>query len=129
MKSMATLTEKAPSEVLLVEDEAVVALDLQFMLEDLGMEVWGPCATVRAGLDLVRERLPGAAILDVMLADGEVYELADHLHKAGVPLLFHSGHAEANQLRERYPGAAVCPKPALPSEIEAKLANWFIPSE
>ncbi|MBC7147064.1 MAG: response regulator [Thioclava marina] len=115
-------------EVLLAEDEAVVALDLQFMLEDMGATVRGPCATVQAGLELVAERLPDIAILDVMLADGEVYELADKLHDAKVPILFHSGHADAHHLTARYPGAAICPKPAMPSEIEAKVSHLLAQS-
>ncbi|KFE33629.1 response regulator [Thioclava atlantica] len=109
--------------VLLAEDEAVVALDLSCMLEDMGVCVLGPCATVAAGLDIVAETVPDIAILDVMLADGEVYELADRLHDARVPILFHSGHADAVHLTSRYPGSAICPKPALPAEIEAHISR------
>ncbi|KEO55505.1 response regulator [Thioclava indica] len=108
-------------KVLIAEDEAIVALDLQMMIEDLGARVLGPCATMRAAMTQIAQDLPDAAVLDVMLADGEVYELADRLRDAGVALVFHSGHADPAELLERYPEASVCPKPAYPSEIEAKL--------
>nr|WP_311136182.1 MULTISPECIES: response regulator [Pseudooceanicola] len=103
----------------MVEDEAIVALDLQFIVEDMGLEVMGPCATVRAGLRAVGAALPSVAILDVKLPDGEVFELADRLHADRVPLIFHSGHADAKALSKRYPGAAFCPKPTTPRQIES----------
>jgi len=108
-------------KVLIAEDEAVVALDLQLMFEDFGALVLGPCATLRAAMSQIAQELPDAAVLDVMLADGEVYALADRLRDAGVRLVFHSGHANPDELLERYPGAVICPKPAHPAEIEAKL--------
>lgn len=104
--------------VLVVEDEAIVALDLQFTLEDMGLAVIGPCPSVASGFSAVARRRPDVAILDVQLTDGEVYDLADALHAAKVPIVFHSGHAESGALARRYPGARICPKPSSPQEIE-----------
>ena len=118
-----TGSEGKRCKVLVAEDEAVVALDLQMMIEDWGARVLGPCATTRAAMRKIAQDLPDAAVLDVMLADGEVYELADRLRDAGVALVFHSGHADPAELLARYPEASVCPKPAYPSEIEAKLES------
>lgn len=114
-------------EVLVVEDEAIVALDLQFILEDLGLAVIGPCPSVASGFSAVKSRRPAIAILDVQLTDGEVYALADALHKAKVPMIFHSGHAESSALAERYPGAHFCPKPSSAQDIE-RCVSAVIPS-
>lgn len=104
--------------VLVVEDEAIVALDLQFILEDMGLAVIGPCPSLASGFSAVSGCKPDIAILDVQLTDGEVYALADLLHKAQVPMIFHSGHAESGALSSRYPGAHFCPKPSSAQDIE-----------
>ncbi len=103
--------------VLVVEDEFFVALDIQDMVEELGLQFDGPYATVTEALEVLEDRLPDCAILDVQLKDGEVYPAADRLMARNVPIIFHSGHADATHLTERYPGAAVCGKPCSPGSL------------
>lgn len=109
--------------VLLVEDELFIALDLQGTIEDTGFRVVGPCGTIaeaRAAIDAAGGAF-AAAVLDVRLADGTVFPIADTLHAAGVPLIFHSGHADENELWRRYPAAMVCPKPSAPADLASAL--------
>lgn len=97
--------------VLIMEDEFIVALDLSDMVEDLGFKVDGPFATLAEGVRAIADRPPDAAILDVQLADSEVFPLADRLIELGVPIIFHSGHADARGLLARYPTACSAAKP------------------
>lgn len=101
-----------------MEDEFIVALDLSGMAEDLGFSVTGPFATLAEGVEAIAAHLPDAAILDVQLADGEVFPLADLLMQRGVPIIFHSGHADNGRLLARYPEARSAGKPC-PSEVIA----------
>ncbi|WP_235528189.1 response regulator [Sphingomonas sp. Leaf231] len=117
------MTDPDADDVLLVEDELFIALDLQETIEEAGFRVVGPCATIaeaHAEIDRGAARF-AVAVLDVRLADGTVFPAADRLHAAGVPLLFHSGHADDVALRERYPSATVCPKPSAPDVLAAAL--------
>lgn len=110
--------------ILLVEDEFFVALDIQNIIEDGGYEVDGPYVSVEevlAHLDGDRPDL-ACAILDVRLRDGEVFPAAERLREAGVPLIFHSGHADEQALQNRYPGSAVCGKPCSPSLLRRTLS-------
>lgn len=109
--------------VLLVEDELFIALDVQATIEAAGFEVEGPCMTLVEAQEAVERRNAAfaAAVLDVRLADGTVFEAADRLHAAGVPLIFHSGHADDADLRRRYPHATVCPKPSAPDTLSAAI--------
>jgi hypothetical protein len=50
-----------------------------------------------------------------------VFPAADVLRDAGVPLIFHSGHADENQLKTRYPEAQVYSKPCSPSRLREAL--------
>ena len=97
------------SRVLLAEDEFVIAFALQTDLEEVGADV---CVvdSIADGLPRVGEAFD-AAVLDVRLADGDVYPLADALFARGVPIIFHSAHADVETLTRRYPGATVLRKP------------------
>ena len=107
--------------ILIMEDEFIVALDLSDMATDLGFEVTGPFATLAEGVSAVHRSPPDAAILDVQLADGEVFPLADELVRLGVPIIFHSGHADGQLLHSRYPGARSAGKPCSPDLIARYL--------
>ncbi|MFC3175396.1 response regulator [Novosphingobium bradum] len=123
--------DQAPGSpcVLIMEDEFIVALDLSGMAEDLGFRVDGPFATLAEGTSAVAVHCPDAAILDVQLADGEVFPLADLLMQLGVPIIFHSGHADSGHLLARYPSSRSAGKPC-PAEIIAQhlvQATWSGP--
>ncbi|WP_343527095.1 response regulator [Sphingomonas sp.] len=110
--------------ILLAEDEFFVALDLQNIIEDGGYAVDGPYVSVEDVLAHLDDHQPelACAILDVRLRDGEVFPAAERLHEAGVPLIFHSGHADEQVLQSRYPGSRVCGKPCSPSQLRRTLS-------
>ena len=109
--------------VLIMEDEFLVALDLSDMTQDLGFVVEGPFATLTEGIRAIQQHRPDVAILDVQLADGEVYPLADLLMQQGVPIIFHSGHADAHGLMARYPGSRSAGKPCAAELIASYLVQ------
>jgi len=109
--------------VLIMEDEFIVALDLSDTTEDLGFQVEGPYATLTEGQRAIGLNRPDAAILDVQLADGEIYPLADILMQLGVPIIFHSGHADASNLLKRYPNARNASKPCSSQLIASFLCQ------
>jgi len=112
---------KSP-RVLIMEDEFIVALDLSDMTQELGFKVEGPFATLAEGQKAISQCVPDAAILDVQLADGEVFPLADQLMQMGVPIIFHSGHADSSVLLSRYPNARSASKPCA-AEL---IANYLV---
>lgn len=76
--------------ILIVEDEALVAMELRFVLEDLGHEVVDICATARSALNTVRETEIDLALVDIHLSDGATgIELGRRLgQEMGVSVLF-----------------------------------------
>ena len=113
----------AGRRVLLVEDEVIVALELAMELEDRGAEVIGPAHDLASAVDLAGADGIDAAILDVDLRGEEVYPVAERLMAAGVPFVFHTGHGDRAELRERFDGALVCTKPTLSEELVAVVAT------
>ena len=62
--------------VLVLEDEALIALNLQDELQDAGYEVAGPFTTCAAALEWLQTETPDTAILDAALKDGPCREIA-----------------------------------------------------
>ena len=114
---MADNTPHERPKVLVVEDEFIIALDLSETVKDLGYELEGPFAGNKDAFEAIEDAMPDLAILDVFTADGEVYPLADKLSKAGVPIIFHSGHVPPEEVRNRYPEAQACAKPCPPNQL------------
>lgn len=79
--------------VLVVEDEALVALALHHLLDDCGCHVLGPVPTVRDALLLLDREQPDVALLDVNLRGELVTPVAERLKSAGVPVVLVTGCA------------------------------------
>jgi DNA-binding response OmpR family regulator len=84
--------------ILVLEDEALIALNLQDELQDSGYEVAGPFTDCSAALDWLRTATPDMAILDATLNDGPCHSVAAELSRREVPFLIYSGHKEDQQL-------------------------------
>lgn len=78
------------ARILIIEDEALVAMELRFVLEDLGHDVLGVAATAKAARDLVRENEVDLALVDIHLSDGATgIDLGRELgQEMGVSVLF-----------------------------------------
>ncbi len=86
--------------VLVVEDEPIIALNIQTVLLDLGYRPVGPAASINEATTLLEQRKFDAAILDVTLPDGESYSLAESLVERGIPVVFATGrHIEISSPR------------------------------
>jgi CheY-like chemotaxis protein len=115
--------EVARPKVLVVEDEFIVAFDLAETVRDEGFMLAGPYAHGEEALERLDNDHPDCAILDVKLADGDVYSLADELTERGIPILFHSGHEVPRDLLARYPYAKACSKPCPPNQLLNSLRD------
>lgn len=109
--------------VLLVEDEFIIALDLAETVRDLGFIVDGPHSGKTTAFVAIEADMPDFAILDIYSDEGEVYPLADALTKAGVPIIFHSGHVQPEEVHERYPLAQAASKPCPPDKLISMMQD------
>lgn len=107
--------------VLVVEDEALIAMELCAALTGLGWEVVGPVATIEEA-DCAIADCPhlDAAVLDVNLAGVLVYPIADQLRARGVPFVFCTGYQHLDH-HEQYGGCTVVRKPVNVRVLAAEL--------
>lgn len=107
--------------VLLVEDEALVAMLLETILEEMGCVAVGPAATVEDGLAMVADPAPlDAALLDVNVAGQLVFPIAEALKARGVPFVFSTGYSEGG-MPEAWRGHATIHKPFTEDAIREAL--------
>jgi DNA-binding response OmpR family regulator len=83
--------------VLIVEDEFMIAMDLQLMLEAHGWNVIGPVGTVREALAILGDQLPSVALLDVNLGDELITPVAEFLPGQAVPFAIASAYERPEQ--------------------------------
>ena len=78
--------------VLVVEDEFLIAMDLELLLRRHGWRVLGPAATVNEALRLLQSETPDVALLDINLRGELVTPVAEELRARGVPFLLASAY-------------------------------------
>ena len=105
--------------VLVVEDGWQVADALRLSLEKLGMLVAGPVGTTEAARQLVRERCPDVALVDINLKGEMAYALMEWLHKRGIRIVVISGYPDLPQALEGF--AATLHKPFTATALQATL--------
>lgn len=106
--------------VLVVEDEALIALDLAMTIEEMGASVCGPYGCPKRAAAAAEQA--DAAILDVDLRGGTVLAVADRLRAAGKPFAFHTGRSDLTSLRSRYGrDVPILRKPSRASEVRDAL--------
>ena len=104
MNPSAGKAELGGLEVLIAEDEFIIALELAQSVEAHGGAVLGPVATVSEGLALLQGSRPDLAFLDMQLRDGFVTPLAAALRRLKVPFALVTGYRgeETERLPLRY---------------------------
>jgi CheY-like chemotaxis protein len=108
--------------VLVVEDDFIVAYDMQMMLEEQGARVLGPATSLAEAQELLAKERPTAAVLDVNLAGEYVFPLADELRAKEVPFVFATAYADNERIfPEAARGAPRLSKPVLPNVLIAQL--------
>lgn len=113
----------AGTRILIVEDEAAIAFDLQAILSDAGAEIVGPAATLARAQALAESDRLSAAILDVQIGSMKVFPIAALLADRSVPFAFHTGHVDGDGLASTWPDVEVINKPATRTMIVAALSR------
>ena len=80
------------ASVLIVEDEMLIALDIQMMLEDNGFQVVGPAGSVDSALRLLDDIRPDVAVLDGNLRGRPVVPVAQRLRSLQIPFVLSSAY-------------------------------------
>ena len=117
-----TMPDGRVPHVLVVEDEALLAMELEQAVRTLGCQVIGPARSLTEAVRLAAgEPRPDAAILDVNLAGEMVFPAADILRTRAVPVLYTTGYGSASTLTGRQLNAVAVLRKPYPRKLLADV--------
>lgn len=108
--------------ILILEDDPLLALDLEDFFTEVGAKVIGPVSSVEQALQAVSCGIDGA-VLDLNLRGVYSYPVIEILAKAGTPLVVCSGYAELPDTRTELTDIVLLPKPCDLRVLQARLAE------
>lgn len=114
------MDEDTGMKVLIVEDEALVAIDLAMRVEDLGQEVVGPVSSLESGLAAAEEEALDFALIDINLRGKQSTPIARRLQSRGVPFVFVTGY-DSPKIESHFPGKEIIAKPISAGDLKRVL--------
>jgi len=119
------ISEQVATSVLIIEDEPIIALDIEAMVEELGHDVTGIARTHREAVSLVRARRPGLVLADIQLADGSsgLDAVNEILESIAVPVIFITAYPERLLTGDKPEPAFLITKPFQPEAVRAAISQ------
>lgn len=115
----------AKPTILLLEDDLLLAMDMEEFLGERGYDVIGPYGRVGEALDAAANTDVDGAVVDLNLHGEMSFPVIELLRERGVPLIVCSGYAELPELKQKLTGLPLLPKPWNPRKLEHMLREVF----
>ncbi|GLQ21158.1 response regulator [Algimonas porphyrae] len=109
--------------VIIVEDDALIALDIEDILLGAGLDVIGCFHTVSAAMDQIDRDVPDLALLDYNLGSETSIPIAERLKELNVPFLFISGQTQRVVLSDMKTTHKVIGKPFQPKRLVSEVIS------
>jgi DNA-binding NtrC family response regulator len=110
------------ARVLVVEDDALLLMDLESILAEAGAEVLANCRTVADGLAAAQQDGIAAAVLDVRIGRETIAPVAGALARRGTPFVFYTGQTGSDPALKQWQDRTIIAKPAQAKTIVAAVA-------
>lgn len=110
-------------EILLVEDQMLIAMDVEIMLADNGVSRVVTSGSVQDATGHLRDWTPDAAVLDVNLGSGTSLPIAEELSRRGVPFIFATGYGDRSMIPPVYAAVPIVRKPYEAHVLLSALAS------
>src|SRR5437879_7788425 len=112
-----------PGDVLVVEDDPIIALDFEDTILDFGVKTVRIAANVAKALDMIADRPPEFALLDVNLIREKSFAVAERLEALKIPFAFVTGYGADAALPAAFPCKPRLPKPYSTDALQALLKS------
>lgn len=109
--------------VLVLDDEALIAFDMADIVEANGHNVVGPALSIAEGRSLVSDNVPSAAILDVNVRGEKVWEFAQELMAQNCKVVFCSADTSPKDAEAEFGDCIFLPKPFDASHVQEALRS------
>ena len=130
--AQAEIDAELATDVLIIEDEAIISADIESLVKELGHNVTATATTHDEAVDAVARHRPGLVLADIQLADGSsgIDAVKDILKKFDVPVIFITAFPERLLTGERPEPTFLITKPFQPETVKAAISQalFFHPS-
>jgi CheY-like chemotaxis protein len=113
--------ERMPEDVLIVEDDPIIALDLEDTILGFGVTTIRTAGSVAKALAMIADRAPDFALLDVGLIREKSFAIAERLDALKIPFAFVTGYGADVRLPPAFADRPRLPKPFTADALQALL--------
>jgi len=119
------VSSQVATEIMIIEDEPLIAMDIEQMVTDLGHTVTGIARTHKEAVDLFERTSPKMVLADIQLADGSsgIDAVNDILKTDSIPVIFITAFPERLLTGERPEPAFLVTKPFHPDMVKALISQ------
>lgn len=124
-EAQAEIDAELATDVLIIEDEPVIAADIEALVRELGHQVLDIAATRSEAVEAVARKTPGLVLADIQLADGSsgIDAVKDILQRLDVPVIFITAFPERLLTGERPEPTFLITKPFQPETVKAAIGQ------
>ena len=113
-----------PGDVLIVEDDPLIALDLSETIMSFGVASVRTAGTVAGALQQIDERKPDFVLLDLRLGGEKSFAVAQRLKTLMIPFAFTTGYVGTGGVPAAFADVAVLIKPYVLDNLRIALQSW-----
>ena len=119
------ISEQVATDIMIIEDEPLIAMDIEDMVENLGHRVTGIARTHSEAVDLYKRTKPKMVLADIQLADGSsgIDAVNDILKDDTLPVIFITAFPERLLTGEKPEPAFLVSKPFNPDMVKALISQ------
>jgi CheY-like chemotaxis protein len=119
--TMEPVADGMPNDVLIVEDDPIIALDFEDTILGFGVKSVRSAGSVAKALALIEQQPPDFALLDVGLIREKSFAVAERLEALKIPFAFVTGYGADARLPAAFAGKPRLPKPYSTAALLALL--------
>jgi DNA-binding LytR/AlgR family response regulator len=114
-------SDDMPGDVLIVEDDPLIAMDFEDTILRFGARTVRTAGTVMRALQLIEQRKPDFALLDIGLVREKSFAVAERLDALGIPFAFVTGYGADAAIAATFARTPRLPKPCTADALAAAL--------
>jgi CheY-like chemotaxis protein len=118
--------DRVPDDVLIVEDDPIIALDFEDRILGFGVKMVRTAGNVTRALEMIADRAPDFALLDIGLVREKSFAVAERLDALEIPFAFVTGYSADVRLPAAFAQRPRLPKPCPSVALAALLKGWSL---